>query len=166
MQPNNLLDTNILIYQNPLIISYLIHSFLKRYAEENECCDIHLIYYIVPIVLVEDYYSVLSSTHSKSGLEKFLIKFIDSKKRDILLRLEYEANRYFKLTSHSIHIGDKCKLFSVHPKEAKIFFIESKEDPKVPQALTRRVKNAEKLGYWLSKHPSFAAISLLKMGGA
>lgn len=126
----------------------------------------YLVYYIVPIILVEDYYSVLSSTHLKSGLEKFLIKFVDSKKRDILLRLEHEANRYFKLTSSSIHIGDKCKLFSVHSNKAKISFVEKEESPKIPQTLTRRFKNAEKLGSWLSKYSSYEAILLLSMGGA
>ena len=167
MEYKNQVDTNILIYQNPAILAYLIYNFLICYSKEEKECDIELLYLISPILLIDDYYKVLSSTQLKSGFEKFLIKFVDNKSRDILFRLKYEAKRYFNLTNRAIYIGHTCGLFTLNIHSAQVSIKETPVTlPRIPITLKRRFRDAEKLGCWLSKRSGIEAVSLLRQGGA
>ena len=167
MQYKNSVDVNLLIYQNPAILSYLIHNFLISYSKEKRSCYIELLYYILPILLIDDYYKILSSTQLKSGFDKFLIKFVDNRSRDILFRLKYEAKRYFKLTNKAIYIGHTCGLFAVNRLNAQVSIQKIPINlPRIPIALKRKFRDAEKLGCWLSERSDIEVISLLRQGEA
>ncbi len=166
MRYRNLIDADLLIYQNPVVLAYLIYYFLNKFSNEKKPCDLSLLYYVTPILLIDDYYKILKNTQLKSGIEKFITKFIDNKSRDVLLRLKYEAKRCFKLTSKAIYIGHVCELFSVDRINAQVSIQNVPGNlPRIPIALRCRFRDAEKLGSWLAKHSGFEAVSLLRQDG-
>lgn len=164
MQPRNVIDSHLIIYQNPVLLASIIHSFLKNYTKGQGQCDIILLYYIVPMLLINDYCQILNGTQLRSGLDKFLLKFTDQKSRDLLFRLKYDAQRCFKLTSAAIFTGHACNLFSVDSSKASIAPLSSSRQPKIPPALIRKVNCAKKLGEWLSEYSGIEAVAILRQG--
>lgn len=110
------------VYHNPTVVSALIQHLINGCTgNSNEKCHIGITYYAVPILLIENYYTLLDRTRERSGIEKFINKFINEKKTDLLVKLNEEVSKYQRLTSQSIFLGLKCNLFELD--ETRSFFI-------------------------------------------
>ncbi len=157
------------VYQNPTIVSVLIQHLVIGCTERSQDkCHIGITYYAVPLLIIENYYRLLNGTREKSGIEKFVGKFISAKKTDLLVKLNEEAGKYQTLTSQSIFLGLKCNLFALD--ETRSFLYCRPEDfrPRhgVSLSISGKTRNAKKLGIWLRGVTPTEAIALLSLGAA
>lgn len=162
----SLLRSSASAYQNPALVSLLLFYFIEEFfSRTSSPCSIEILYYITPLILIDDYFSELDRTLERSGLEKFVSKFVKKKKRDKLYRLESEVERFAELTTQAIYIGVACGLLYVEKKDATVSPKKSGiKLPRTPHSFKVKLKQASKLGFWFSKKTPFDALATLRMG--
>ena len=157
------------IYHNPVVISPLIQSFIIGCTNNSEeKCHIGITYYAVPILIIENYYKLLKGTRENSGIQKFVSKFINEKKTDLLIKLNEEARRYQKLTSQSIFLGLKCNLFCFDETRSFLYCCTENFKPRYSSnlSISAKIRNANKLGRWLKGASPTEAVAFLNLGAA
>lgn len=155
--------------QNPAVGSLLVWRFACHYRashRESAAAPFFGAFFVLPLILTEEYCSVIRSTQMESGLRLFIDKFAQPKlnQADSLLRIHSLVGAHRRLTLESLQLA-------VH---ANLVAIESRVGPPsiVPQTTTmpsgvedhiqQLARQAEKFGAWCADLTLFELTQLLK----
>lgn len=150
------LNQEVLNIQNPALGAFLLWRFAHGYdrgSGVNSPTPFPLLFIVLPVVMHEETFQLVSSTREGSGLRKFTGKFSESKfqKRDVLLSLHNRCKQMRNLTMESLTAAISSNLISIDQKTAHAISLSS-SSPKVgiPISIRPMIRCAERLGVWCS----------------
>jgi hypothetical protein len=137
--------------------AYLLYRFVAHYIKgtEKQGIPLQLAYIPIPILLDEDYYSILVSTYK--SWYKFLSKFPNNNKTTASISDSITVN--YLLSQKAIAMAIKMQLLTINRLTGEIIPLSSKHitKTKLNKDIKKLSKQAEKLAKW-SKDYSIAEI--------
>ena len=136
---------------NPALSSIILWHFIKSYTEENDDgCELPIIYTILPIILSSKLESSFDKTNVTTGFFRWLNnnpQIINQlNERVIGTKLITKKAFVFAISTRAIVLEDK-----IHLKACDDAFKKIPNIPKSKEQINKLITNAKKLGTWMGK---------------
>jgi hypothetical protein len=163
------LNDEVRLVQNSALGAVVLHRFVLGFAEgsgTSEPSPLHLLFIVLPAVMLEDTANCILKTRKSSGLRKFVENLSDSKTRsqDLIYSLSARAGQAREYTLASLSIAIAAGLIGLDVETGRVGASSAKL-PEIHLKGTNRglFDAAWRLGYWCAQTPIEDVCEILRL---